>query len=87
MRVLMVTPGFSPIKGGTETVVRNLSLELNKIGVDADVMTFNMNRKWNPKWNGMTEQIDGISVFKVPALINMQREMLDILKKLRDKLL
>lgn len=68
MRVLMVTPGFHPIKGGTETMVRNFSIELNKIGVHADVMTFNMDRKWSPKWRGKIEKINGITVFKVPAL-------------------
>lgn len=68
MRVLMVTPGFYPIKGGTETMVRNLSIELNKVGVHVDVMTFNMDRKWNPKWREKIEKIDGITVFKVPAL-------------------
>jgi len=68
IRVLMVTPGFHPIKGGTETIVRNLSIELNKIGVRTDILTFNMDRKWNPKWKGTTEEIDGITVFKVPAL-------------------
>jgi glycosyltransferase involved in cell wall biosynthesis len=64
----MVTPGFHPIKGGTETVVHNLSIELNKVGVHVDVLTFNMDRKWNPKWRGMIEEIDGINVFKIPAL-------------------
>ena len=64
----MVTPGFHPIKGGTETVVRNLSVELNKVGVHADVMTFNMDQKWNPRWKGKIEEIDGINVFKIPAL-------------------
>ncbi len=68
LRVLMVTPGFHPIKGGTETVVRNLSIELNKMGVHTDVMTFNMERKWNPRWRGKIEKIDGINVFKIPAL-------------------
>lgn len=57
MRVLMVTPGFYPIKGGTETVVRNLSAELNKMGVHANVMTFNMDRKWSPKWRGKVEKL------------------------------
>jgi glycosyltransferase involved in cell wall biosynthesis len=64
----MVTPGFHPIKGGTETVVRNLSMELNRIGVHTDVMTFNMDRKYAPKWRGKIEKIEGITVFKVPAL-------------------
>lgn len=68
MRVLMVTPGYYPIRGGTETVVRNLSIELSKIGVDIDIMTFNMDQKWHPKWKGKMEKLDGITVFKIPAL-------------------
>ena len=64
----MVTPGFHPIKGGTETMVRNISVELNRMGVHVDVMTFNMDRKWNPRWRGKIEKIDGITVFKIPAL-------------------
>jgi len=68
LRVLMVTPCYYPVKGGTETVVRNLSMALNKTGIHADVMTFNMDQKWNPKWRGKIEKIDGITVFKIPAL-------------------
>jgi glycosyltransferase involved in cell wall biosynthesis len=68
MRILMVTPSYYPIKGGTESVVRNLSIELNKVGVKTDILTFNMNRKWNPFWRAKTEKIDGINVYKIPAL-------------------
>ena len=68
MKVLMAPPGFHPVKGGTETVVRNLSVELNKIGVHTDIMTFNMDRKYAPKWKGKIEKIDGVTVFKIPAL-------------------
>jgi glycosyltransferase involved in cell wall biosynthesis len=64
----MVSPCYYPVKGGTETVVRNLSISLNKIGVHTDVMTFNMDRKWNPKWQGKTEELDGITVFRIPGL-------------------
>lgn len=64
----MVTPGYYPVKGGTETVVRNLSTLLNKCGINTHVMTFNMDKKWNPKWKGKIEKIDGITVFKIPAL-------------------
>ena len=63
----MVSPGFYPIRGGTETVVRNLSVELNRIGVHTDVMTFNMDRKYAPKWKRKIEKIDGVTVFKIPA--------------------
>lgn len=68
LKVIMVTPGYYPVKGGTETVVRNLSIRLNKCGINTHVMTFNMDKKWNPKWSGKIEKIDGITVFKVPAL-------------------
>lgn len=68
MRVLMVTPSYYPIKGGAETVVRHLSIALNKIGVKTDILTFNMNRKWNPSWQAKIEKTDGINIFKIPAL-------------------
>lgn len=68
MRVLMVTPTFYPIVGGAETVVQNLSAELNRIGVHADIMTFNRDQLGRPKWNGRTEEFDGITVYKIPAL-------------------
>ena len=64
----MVTPAYYPIKGGTEVMVQNLSAELNNVGVRTDVMTFNMDRKWNPKWKGKVEKINGVTVFKIPAL-------------------
>lgn len=64
----MVPPSFYPVKGGTETIVQNLSLELNRIGVQTDIMTFNVNRKYAPKWRGKIEKINGITVFRIPAL-------------------
>ena len=64
----MVTPSYYPIRGGAETVIRNLSKRLNETGVQTDIMTFNMNRKWNPFWQANTEKTDGINIFKIPAL-------------------
>jgi len=68
MQVLMVTPCYYPVKGGTETVVRNLAITLNKNGVKTDIMTFNLDQYRKPKWQGKIEKIDGISVFRIPAL-------------------
>jgi glycosyltransferase involved in cell wall biosynthesis len=68
MKVLMVTPSFHPIKGGTETMVQNLAKELKNVGLNVDILTFNMDQKWCPKWNKKIEKIDGIKVVKVPAL-------------------
>jgi glycosyltransferase involved in cell wall biosynthesis len=64
----MVAPSFYPIRGGTETMVRNISIELNKLGVQTDVMTFNMDQRYSPKWRGKIEEGDGIKIFKIPAL-------------------
>jgi len=64
----MVTPSYYPIKGGAETVIRNLSAQLNEIRVQTDIMTFNMNRKWNPSWQAKIEKTDDINIFKIPAL-------------------
>ncbi|MFX1536584.1 MAG: glycosyltransferase family 4 protein [Promethearchaeota archaeon] len=64
----MVTPTYYPIKGGAETVIQNLSIELNKMGVETDILTFNMNRTWNPSWQAKIEKTDGINIFKIPAL-------------------
>ncbi|MEM2522664.1 MAG: glycosyltransferase family 4 protein [Candidatus Bathyarchaeia archaeon] len=68
MRVLMVTPCYYPVKGGTETIVKNLATMLNKSGVQTDVMAFNVDQNRNPKWQGKTEKIDGITVYRIPAL-------------------
>jgi glycosyltransferase involved in cell wall biosynthesis len=64
----MAPPGFHPIRGGTETMVQNLSLALKGIGVSVDVMTFNMPRKWEPKWSGEMDTVNGLKVFRIPAL-------------------
>lgn len=64
----MVTPTFFPVRGGTETIVQNLSIELNKIGVGVDIMTFNADRKYAPKWRGSVEKINEVTVFKIPGL-------------------
>ncbi|MGB9914279.1 MAG: glycosyltransferase family 4 protein [Candidatus Bathyarchaeales archaeon] len=68
MKVLMVVPGFYPIRGGAETIVKGLSIKLNEIGIQTHVMAFNMDKKWRPRWRRKIEVVDGIKVFKIPAL-------------------
>lgn len=68
MRILMVTPCYYPVKGGTETTVRNLAITLNKNGIKTDVMAFNVDQNRKPRWRGKTEKIDGITVYRIPAL-------------------
>lgn len=67
MKVLMLTPSYEPVIGGTERVVKNLAINLNKIGVETDVMTFNMNKKWKPRWNQEIREEDGFKVYRIPA--------------------
>jgi glycosyltransferase involved in cell wall biosynthesis len=67
MRVLMVTPSYYPILGGSETAIRILSTMLNEMGIHTDVMTYNMTRKWNPIWREETVDNGLFRVFKVPA--------------------
>ncbi|MGA2683070.1 MAG: glycosyltransferase family 4 protein [Candidatus Bathyarchaeia archaeon] len=64
----MITPCYFPVKGGTETVVRNLSMLLNKANIPTDVLTFNTDQWRTPSWQGKTENNDGFSVYKIPAL-------------------
>lgn len=68
MKVLMITSSYYPIVGGAETVIRSLSIKLNEMGIQTDVMTFNMDRKWNPTLKTQTDEMDGLNVFKIPAL-------------------
>ena len=67
MKVLMLTPSYGPIIGGTETVVKNLAINLNKIGIETDVMTFNMDKKWEPRWKWDIREEDGFKVYRIPA--------------------
>ncbi len=64
----MVTPCYCPVKGGTETTVRNLAITLDKNGIQTGVMAFNVNQNRKPEWQGKTEEIDGITVYRIPAL-------------------
>ncbi|MEM2292952.1 MAG: glycosyltransferase family 4 protein [Nitrososphaerota archaeon] len=68
MNVLMVSPSYFPIKGGAEAVIHDISTKLNSIGVNTDILTFNMNYKWKPYWHGKTEKNGKATIHKIPAL-------------------
>jgi glycosyltransferase involved in cell wall biosynthesis len=69
LKVLLVSPSYEPIVGGAETFVLQLATTLNAFGVHADVMTFNMNRKWKPVWRQSSSN-KGFTVYRVPAIGN-----------------
>jgi glycosyltransferase involved in cell wall biosynthesis len=69
MNVLLVTPSYEPIVGGTETFVLQLATNLNAQGFHTDVLTLNMNRKWKPIWRkSITKK--GFTIYRVPAVAN-----------------
>ena len=68
MKILMLTPSYYPIKGGAETVVNELVTRLTKVGVQSDILTFNMDAKWRPRRCYKIEEDDGVKIYKIPAL-------------------
>lgn len=68
MKVLLVTPSYFPIVGGSETLTRNLAIKLNGNEIHADILTLNMNEKWKPHWEEKIEENMLFRTFKEPAL-------------------
>jgi glycosyltransferase involved in cell wall biosynthesis len=83
MRVILVTPSYFPIIGGSETLTHILSTKLNEQGIHSDIMTLNMDEKWNPKWRAASAK-NGLShVFKEPAVNpfpNLPNPMFNLLR-------
>jgi glycosyltransferase involved in cell wall biosynthesis len=83
MRILFVTPSYFPIVGGSEVLTQVLSNKLNESGIHSDIMTFNMDEKWNPKWTGTSTQDAKSTVFKEPAvnpLPNLTNPLFNLLR-------
>jgi len=68
MKIAIVTPSYYPIVGGTESAVQSLASELNERGVHADVITFNMDKKWEPVCRWKIEKTNGFNIIRTPAL-------------------
>lgn len=67
MKVLIVTPSYLPIIGGSETLVQNLVTSLNESNISTDIMTLNMNTKWILASSENVERNNGFNVFKISA--------------------
>lgn len=68
MKVLIVTPSYYPIVGGSEALTRTLSTKLIRKGVHTDIMTFNMNEKWYPVWRQEIQDNEDCKIIKVAAM-------------------
>jgi glycosyltransferase involved in cell wall biosynthesis len=72
MKVLMVTPYYFPIVGGTEILIQNLAVKLNKLDVTTDILTFNFTTQQAnliPFWREKRENVDGVNIIKIPAFL------------------
>ncbi|MHA1834601.1 MAG: glycosyltransferase family 4 protein [Candidatus Baldrarchaeia archaeon] len=73
MKVLMVTPFYYPIIGGTESFIESISIKLNEKGINTDIMSFNVDRKWKP-WSisqikkSETTVVNCLNIKRVSAL-------------------
>jgi glycosyltransferase involved in cell wall biosynthesis len=88
MKILFFTTNFYPYAGGLENYVLNLSEELVKRGIQADVLTF------NPGNLPETESYRGINIYRIPAynvlgktysFPKWNQKTKKILKELKDK--
>jgi glycosyltransferase involved in cell wall biosynthesis len=75
MKVLMVTPFYYPVLGGSETQIESLSLKLKKAGTPTDIMTFNLNEKGKPLPFKKIEEINGLKVIKIPAYYSLPSKL------------
>jgi glycosyltransferase involved in cell wall biosynthesis len=67
MKILLVTPSYFPIVGGSEVLTKDLCSRLNAAGIHADIMTFNMDEKWKPHWRRETGKNGAVNIFKEAA--------------------
>lgn len=67
LKILMVTPFFSPSMGGVENYVLNISKTLqNKYNCQVAVITANINSR-----NFVKDTVDGLTVYRLPTLFNI----------------
>lgn len=76
----MVSPSYNPIIGGTETFVQQAASKLNGIGIETDIMTFNMNSKWSPVPNDERKVENGLRILRIsafnPSIFNFRNHTL-----------
>jgi len=66
-KILMVTPSYYPVVGGNETAVKFLSQGLTEAGMKVDILTLNMDRRWNPRWKEEIKKDGKTKIIRIPA--------------------
>jgi len=86
MKIAMVTPTYYPIIGGTESTVQTLASKLDERGIHTDVITFNMNKTWEPICRWKIEEANSVKIIRIPALrsptLNILTKKINPLEKL-----
>lgn len=67
MKVLMVTPFYSHVIGGTESFIQSEALKLNEMGVSADVLSYRFNQAGVLEWKTVLRNVDRSKVIEVPG--------------------
>lgn len=68
MKVLIVTPSYFPIVGGSETLVRLISTKLSDNGIHVDIMTYNIDKKWVPILKDKVDFEKNTKIFRIFAV-------------------
>ncbi|HVP92762.1 MAG TPA: glycosyltransferase family 4 protein [Acidobacteriota bacterium] len=66
MKVLMVTPFYTPVIGGTESFIQSTSMKLNEIGISTDILTYNI-EEGQPLWKTAIGEMDKSRIMKTPC--------------------
>lgn len=59
MNILIVTPTYFPVRGGTEQVIHDVCDEFLKLGHNISILTVQNDKSWS-----LEEKIDGVEVFR-----------------------
>jgi len=63
----MISPTYDPILGGAEYVIKSLTDKLNEQDIQTDVMAFNMDKIWYPKWKNQIVYKDNSKIYRIKA--------------------
>ena len=67
MKLLMVTPFYSQVIGGTENFIKNAVFKLNEIGVATDVLTYRFGPSGQMEWKTTSATIGNSKIIEIPG--------------------
>jgi len=67
MKILMISPTFYPVIGGTENVIKNLTKVLVNKGMYVDILTFNKDKSGKCLWRIESKKMGITTLIKLPC--------------------